>query len=661
MVDGARFCPRCGHAASIASLPTQVGEEAAWNAAGPTVVGDPLIGRTLEGKYRIDAVLGEGGMGTVYRATRLLIGDTVALKILHSDTMRDPSAIERFRREAQAAARLKHPNVVAIHDFGVGADDTVYLVMEFADGEDLRALIDRFGRLSPAVASELMDQLCSALDEAHQRNIVHRDLKPENILIRSSPGGYRIKILDFGIAKLRDLSTTSGGLTQAGTVVGTPFYMSPEQCRGREVDPRSDIYALGVILYEMLTGSVPFEAKHSAEVVAQHVSELPTPPTMRNPAIPPAVEAVVLRALQKRPEARQQSAGEFAKELSTAVRAAATPDQLTQAMPQHVAPVTVASMPASTGTIPPGSPTPPGHPPPQGLPPPEMLLRAQPPQAPFTRPTIQEAQSPYPMPPPGHVPTAQMYGGQPMPGAVPAAPVAPARRGLPLAAKLALGVFLLVIGIGLGIGAKFVIEKLAVAPASNTASNGNADGRNAAGTGNAGTTTGTGTTNQQANANANANANADNANRPPETNANGNTANTNTGPSGRTGRITTSKVTVRDAPSIRGAAIGLLDPGDRVEILEERENTSANEGMLSNDAPFSGESAAAPDHLPKGRGVIIIGEAGDGFYVETTDGGRTIRGYVRKSDVAFGSRRWLRVRSTSGKSGWVNAQFVAVE
>ena len=261
-------------------------------------------------------------MGCVYRATRLLIGDTVAIKILHSETMRDPNAIERFRREAQAAARLKHPNVVAIYDFGVGADDSVYLVMEHADGEDLRSLITRHGKLSLQVASELLDQLCSALDEAHQRNIVHRDLKPENILVRSTPGGYRVKVLDFGIAKLKDLSTTSATLTQVGTVIGTPSYMSPEQCRGREVDGRSDIYSLGIILYEMLTGSVPFHAKHSAEVVALHVSELPPPPSARNPSIPPAVEAVVMRALQKLPDARQQTAGEFAKELATAVRAA---------------------------------------------------------------------------------------------------------------------------------------------------------------------------------------------------------------------------------------------------------------------------------------------------------------------------------------------------
>src|SRR5881409_764336 len=141
-----------------------------------------LVGEILDGKYRIESVLGSGGMGTVYRATRLLIGDTVALKVLRPETTSDPQAIERFRREAQAAARLKHPNVVVIHDFGVASGNLVYLVMELADGEDLRSLLGRSGRLAPAVASELMDQICSALEEAHERNIVHRDLKPENIL-----------------------------------------------------------------------------------------------------------------------------------------------------------------------------------------------------------------------------------------------------------------------------------------------------------------------------------------------------------------------------------------------------------------------------------------------------------------------------------------------
>lgn len=618
-----------------------------WNDAGPTFVGNSMIGRTIEGKYRLDALLGEGGMGCVYRATRLLIGDTVAIKILHSETMRDPNAIERFRREAQAAARLKHPNVVAIYDFGVGADDSVYLVMEMADGEDLRRLIERHGKLSLSVSSELLDQLCSALDEAHQRSIVHRDLKPENILVRSTPNGYRVKVLDFGIAKLKDLSTTSATLTQVGTVIGTPAYMSPEQCRGREVDSRSDIYSLGIILYEMLTGSVPFYAKHSAEVVAQHVSELPPPPSARNPAIPPAVEAVVMRALQKHPEARQQTAGEFAKELATAVRAASAAPQATEAMPLAPAPFTVPVAQAPTSAVTPTAP--------QQQPYPSPLAHLQG-DAPLSNPGAPA------VPGPTYARTAvEMPAGQ-MPNA-PAHQVqqyqAPPRSGMSALAKVVLGVVLLAIGVGLGIGAKFLIERVMEQRAGGGVTNVNAGTGPGGGevkppTNGGADTRPFGNTNTEQNGNQASNVNSNTSNG----NAN---QNTNSGSGVRSGRVTASKVTVRDAPSIRGAAIGLLDASERVEILDESENTSANEGMMARDAPFNGEGGGTPPSLPSGRGVIVLRDAGDSYYVETTDKGRTIRGYVFKRDVTSGTKLWFRVRSASGKSGWVNAQFVAVD
>ena len=615
-----------------------------WNDAGPTFVGNSMIGRTIEGKYRLDALLGEGGMGCVYRATRLLIGDTVAIKILHSATMRDPNAIERFRREAQAAARLKHPNVVAIYDFGVGADDSVYLVMEMADGEDLRRLIERHGKLSLHVASELLDQLCSALDEAHQRSIVHRDLKPENILVRSTPNGYRVKVLDFGIAKLKDLSTTSATLTQVGTVIGTPAYMSPEQCRGREVDSRSDIYSLGIILYEMLTGSVPFYAKHSAEVVALHVSELPPPPSARNPAIPPAVEAVVMRALQKNPDARQQSAGEFAKELATAVRAASALPQATEAMPLALASFTVPVAQAPTSAVTPTAPQ-------QPYPSPLAHLQESAPISQLGAPVV-------PAPGPTYARTAVEMPGSTVPGMAPVYAAQP-KAGMSTAAKLVLGVVLLAIGIGLGIGAKFLIERVMEQRAGGGVTNVNA------GTGPGGgevkpptnggiDTRPFGNTNTTQNGNQASNVNANTSNE----NAN---QNTNSGSGARSGRVTASKVTVRDAPSIRGSAIGLLDASERVEILDESENTSANEGMMARDAPFNGEGGGTPPLLPSGRDVIVLRDAGDSYYVETTDKGRTIRGYVFKRDVTSGTKLWFRVRSASGKSGWVNSQFIAVD
>jgi serine/threonine protein kinase len=257
-------------------------------------------------------------MATVYRATRLLIGDTVAVKILHADQLRDAQAPERFRREAQAAARLKHQNAVTIYDFGVSDDGLVYLVMELVEGQSLRRMIKEQGPLLPSVAAEIIAQACAALDEAHRQNIVHRDIKPDNIIVATSAAGLRVKLLDFGIARLRDMSTL-GNLTQTGSVMGTPHYMSPEQCLGEELDGRSDIYSLGIVLYEMLAGVVPFNSPTSMAVVVQHVSTSPAPLRVLNVSISPAVESVVMRALEKRREVRPQTAAVLAAELAAAV------------------------------------------------------------------------------------------------------------------------------------------------------------------------------------------------------------------------------------------------------------------------------------------------------------------------------------------------------
>lgn len=277
-----------------------------------------LIGLTIEGKYCIDAKLGAGGMGAVYRARRLLIGDEVAIKILHAEHVAQPQAVERFRREAQAAARLKHPNAVSIYDFGVTSDGLVYLVMELVEGQSLRQIIKRQGPLTPSAAAEVINQVCASLDEAHRQQIVHRDLKPDNIMVNPTITGLRVKVLDFGIAKLRDL--TAGNLTQTGSVMGTPHYMSPEQCLGEDLDNRSDIYSLGIVLYEMLAGVVPFNSPTSTAVVVQHVNQ--SPPSLRaiNLSISTDLERVVLHALEKRREARQQTAAALAEEMNAAVR-----------------------------------------------------------------------------------------------------------------------------------------------------------------------------------------------------------------------------------------------------------------------------------------------------------------------------------------------------
>jgi tRNA A-37 threonylcarbamoyl transferase component Bud32 len=282
------------------------------------MIGDPMLGRVIDEKYRIDAEIGAGGMATIYRATRLRIGDVVAIKVLHSELLREPQFAERFEREAQTAARLKHPNVVAVYDFGVSEDGVIYLVMELVEGSNLRAIIKETGAMPVALAAEIVRQVCAALTEAERQHVVHRDIKPANIAVETTPDGPRVKVLDFGIASLR-----SGGgatlFTQTGTALGTPAYMSPEQCLGEELDGRSDIYSLGVVLFEMLCGVAPFNSPTPTAVVMQHVQQAPPPLRVLNVSVPVAVEAVVLRALAKARADRYRTARDFAEALTTAV------------------------------------------------------------------------------------------------------------------------------------------------------------------------------------------------------------------------------------------------------------------------------------------------------------------------------------------------------
>ena len=278
---------------------------------------DPLLGRVVDGKYRIDGQIGAGGMATIYRAMRLHIGDVVAVKVLHSELLREPHFAERFRREAQAAARLRHPNVVAIYDFGLSADGLIYLVMELVEGRSLRTIIAEDGPMAATRAAEVVRQVAAALTQAHNQKIVHRDIKPANIAVESTPDGPRVKVLDFGIVSLRGSAVPS--LTQTGAVLGTPAYMSPEQCLGEELDGRSDIYSLGIVLFEMLCGVVPFNSPTAAAVIIQHVQQAPPPLRVLNASVSAAVEAVVLRALAKRPQDRFQTARELADALTAAV------------------------------------------------------------------------------------------------------------------------------------------------------------------------------------------------------------------------------------------------------------------------------------------------------------------------------------------------------
>jgi serine/threonine protein kinase len=280
---------------------------------------DPLIGRTFDEKYRLDEPLGGGGMGTVYRATHLLIDRPVAVKVLSQRFVGDETAHQRFRREARAAGRMQHPNAVTVTDFGTTADGYLYIVMELLEGRTLRDLLAHEAPLDPARAVSLMLQTCSAVGAAHDAGLIHRDLKPPNIFIEQRPNlPATVKVLDFGVAKfaVEEHDDDYKTLTQVGAIIGTPRYMSPEQCSGAApLTAASDVYSLGIILYEMLTGAVPFSADTPLAVALKQVSQPPRPPREIVTSIPVELERVVLHALAKDPSARPPDGNQLRAEL----------------------------------------------------------------------------------------------------------------------------------------------------------------------------------------------------------------------------------------------------------------------------------------------------------------------------------------------------------
>jgi len=280
-------------------------------------------GQVLDGKYRLDALIAEGGMGAVCRATHGMLGKRVAIKLIRSAIVASPEIVRRFQREARAATALNHPNIVSVYDLGQTPEGTLYIAMEYIDGPSLKALIQS-GRAIPVMRTiAILRQVASALATAHRHNIVHRDLKPHNIMLAEGPDGSEVaKLVDFGIAKTFDESTQ---LTSAGSALGTPYYMSPEQIEGRTVDARSDIYALGIIFYEMLVGEVPFADQSTPAVLVKQLRERPIPPSLKNAAVPPALEAIALRCLEKDPEQRFQTADAFAAALNEAAVAVSAP------------------------------------------------------------------------------------------------------------------------------------------------------------------------------------------------------------------------------------------------------------------------------------------------------------------------------------------------
>jgi eukaryotic-like serine/threonine-protein kinase len=281
---------------------------------------DPSVGKVVGERYRLLGRIGEGGMGAVYRAEHTLMKKTVAIKLLHGELGQVDEAVRRFEREAQSSSRLNHPNIVAVTDFGRAATGEFFLVMEYVPGHSLADAIQLARRLPVARALLIVRQMLQALAHAHAQGVVHRDLKPANVMLtRGQPGSTAasedvVKILDFGIAKMsQDLAEGERPLTQAAMVFGTPSYMSPEQATAQEVDARADLYACGVMLYELLTGRKPFVAQDIAKILAMQVTaKVPSfaevAPDLRLPA---ALEAAVLKALEKDRSKRFQTAGEF--------------------------------------------------------------------------------------------------------------------------------------------------------------------------------------------------------------------------------------------------------------------------------------------------------------------------------------------------------------
>ncbi len=268
-----------------------------------------MIGKHIN-NYEVVSLLGEGGMGTVYLAVHPIMGRKAAIKVLKPELARDESLVSRFFNEARAANAIRHPNIIDIIDVGLLPDENVpYMLMEFLEGESLASRLERVRPLAVDSAVEIACQTASALAAAHSQGIVHRDLKPDNLFLVPDEmvhTGERVKVLDFGIAKLRDDMRGSSMKTRTGAIMGTASYMSPEQCQGliEKIDSRTDVYALGIILYEMLCGAPPFVSEGFGDIIIMHVMREPEPPQRRNPAIPDAVAAAILRALAKDPDHR---------------------------------------------------------------------------------------------------------------------------------------------------------------------------------------------------------------------------------------------------------------------------------------------------------------------------------------------------------------------
>jgi serine/threonine-protein kinase len=307
-------CPKCGRCEEPGT--TRCPSD------NTVLVSVPTVPRIVDQKYRVEQLLGRGGMGSVYRARDMRLDRLVALKVVRPDMLSDTEARQRFRREAQLIARLQHPSIVSVFDYGTFDNGGAFLVMELVRGEDLRRVLQREGWLDRERSMRILSAVCGAMEAAHREGVLHRDLKPENILLPG--GGIEAKVLDFGVAKvMRDdpgeqetLTTDPSGLiTAAGMIIGTPAYMAPEQLHGVAADARTDIFSLGVIAFEMLTGELPFGRGSLADIVLAHARGVPAFPTTQ--PLPRDLEHAVRAALDPDPDRRPPTVQAFAQLLAS--------------------------------------------------------------------------------------------------------------------------------------------------------------------------------------------------------------------------------------------------------------------------------------------------------------------------------------------------------
>ncbi len=331
--DGfASFCAKCG-----TSLRHALDEERTLSHA--------LVGQVIAERYRLMSLVGEGGMGAVYKAEHIRIGKVLAVKVLRGAFCAAPGVVARFRTEAQIVSRLSHPHTIAVFDFGELAEGGFYLAMEYVPGKDLATVLREQGSVPDVRAAAIGEQILGSLAEAHEAGIVHRDVKPGNVMLMETRSREDfVKVLDFGIAQLRDGSKASNSDTMVGAIIGTPNYLSPEQARGDPLDGRADLYSVGALLYELVSGRCPFVASNPLAVVSAHVTDRPPPLWEHAPAVSADFAAIVHRALEKRPADRFQSADRMREALlSLAGPTASAPSQASPGMPEITAELRIAN------------------------------------------------------------------------------------------------------------------------------------------------------------------------------------------------------------------------------------------------------------------------------------------------------------------------------